>query len=318
MERVIPSNNPPRTMKPESFKGILCLPVTPFKNDEIDEVNMHKIVEVIVADGCDGLVPTGATGEFTHLMHPERLKIWDITLDAANGKVPVIAGTGAVTTRESIQYTKEALDRGCAGVMLSHPLLQQASDAETYNHFKAVASKVDIPIILYNNPQFGRGMSPAVIERLADEFSNVVSYKEDDFFSLRYNDIICRVRNKISVFTGSPSAYLSFLTQGAHGALIAEFQAFPHLILGLKHSYEKGDHEKALYFHEMIVKMFNIIDQYFTGASFWGRYKAIWRLRGVDMEYDVRAPHTPVTPEQLERAKPEFLKLDIPDNWYID
>ena len=305
-------------MKPNSFKGILCLPVTPFKHDEVDEPNMHRIVEAIVADGCDGLVPTGATGEFTHLMHPERLKIWEITLDAANGKVPVIPGTGAVTTRESIQFTKEALDMGCDGVMLSHPLLQQATDTETYNHFKAVASKVDIPIILYNNPQFGRGMSPAVIERLADEFSNVVSYKEDDFFSLRYNDIIRRVRHKISIFTGSPSAYLSFLTQGAHGALIAEFQAFPHLILGLKHSFEKGDHEKALYYHEMIVKMFNIIDQYFVGASFWGRYKAIWKLRGVDMEYDVRAPHTPVTPEQLEKAKPEFLKLDIPDNWYID
>ncbi|MBE0633867.1 dihydrodipicolinate synthase family protein, partial [Candidatus Bathyarchaeota archaeon] len=196
-------------MKPDSFKGILCLPVTPFKDDEVDEPTMHRIIEAIVADGCDGLVPTGATGEFTHLLHPERLKIWGITLDAANGKVPVIPGTGAITTRESIQYTQEALDMGCDGVMLSHPMLQQATDAETYNHFAAVTGKVDIPIILYNNPQFGRTMSPIVIERLADEFSNVVSYKEDDFFSLRYNDIIRRVRHKITIFTGSPSAYLS-------------------------------------------------------------------------------------------------------------
>ncbi len=304
-------------MKSNSFKGILCLPVTPFKNDEVDEPTLRKVIEVIIADGCDGLVPTGATGEFTHLLHQERLKIWEITLDVANSKVPVIPGTGAITTRESIQYTKEALDLGCDGVMLSLPLLQQATDEETYRHFDMVASKVDIPIILYNNPQFGRTMSPKVIERLADEFSNVVSYKEDDFFSIRYSDIIRRLRKKISIFTGNPAAYLSFLTQGAHGALIAEFQAFPHLILGLKNSFERGDHEKALYYHEMIVKMFNIIDEYFMGASFWGRYKAIWRLRGVNIEYDVREPHTPVTTEQLERAKEDFLKLDVTDKWYI-
>jgi len=305
-------------MKPDSFKGILCLPVTPFKNDEVDKPTMRKIVGRIIEDGCDGLVPTGATGEFTHLLHPERLEIWDLTLDVANSKVPVIPGSGAVTTRESIQFTKEALDMGCDGVMLSHPILQQATDEETYRHFELVADKVDIPIILYNNPQFGRTMSPSVIERLADEFSNVVSYKEDDFFSLRYNEIIRRVREKISIFTGSPSAYLSFLTQGAHGALIAEFQAFPHLILGLKNNFEEGNHQKALYYHEMIVKMFNIIDRYFTGASFWGRYKAIWRLRGIDMEYEVREPHTPVTPEQLESAREEFLKLDITDDWYVN
>ena len=305
-------------MKPDSFKGILCLPVTPFKDDEVDEPCMRRVVEEIIKDGCDGLVPTGATGEFTHLLHPERLKIWELTLDVANSKVPVIPGTGAITTRESIQYTKEALDMGCDGVMLSHPLLQQATDVETYRHFDMVASKVDIPIILYNNPYIGRTMSPGVIERLADEFSNVVSYKEDDFFSLRYNEVIRRVREKISIFTGSPSAYLSFLTQGAHGALIAEFQAFPHLILGLKNNFEQGNHEKALYYHEMIVKMFNIIDKYFIGASFWGRYKAIWRLRGIKMEYDVREPYTAVTPKQLDNAREEFMKLDITDKWYVN
>lgn len=304
-------------MKPDSFTGILCLPVTPFKKDEVDEPTMRRIIERIIEDGCDGLIPTGATGEFTHLLHPERLKIWDLTLDVANGKVPVMPGTGAVTTRESIQYTKEALDMGCDGVMLSHPLLHQATDEETYRHFNMVASKVDIPIILYNNPGFGRTMSPNVIERLADEFSNVVSYKEDDFFSLRYNEVIRRIRHKISIFTGSPSAYLSFLTQGAHGALIAEFQAFPHLILGLKKNFEQGNHEKALYYHEKIVEMFNIIDRYFVGASFWGRYKAIWKLRGIDMEYDVREPHTAVKPEQLANAKEAFLKLDVTDDWYV-
>ncbi|MFH2110681.1 MAG: dihydrodipicolinate synthase family protein [Candidatus Bathyarchaeota archaeon] len=299
------------------FDGILCLPVTPFKKDEVDTDTLRKIIDVIIEDGADGLVPTGATGEFPYLLHDERKKTWETVVDETNGRAKVIAGTGAISTKEAIQFTKEAKDIGCDGVMLAHPMLMPATDAETYEHFKAVATKVDIPIIMYNNPGFGKTMSPSVVARLAEEYSNIVSYKEDDFFHLRFAEIIRRCRDKITLFTGSPAAYLSFLTHGGHGALIAEFQAFPHLVNGLRDSFAKCDHEKALYYHEMILKMFNIIDTYFVGASFWGRYKAIWRLRGVDMSFEVRAPCTPVKPEQLEKAKPEFMKLEIDEDWFV-
>jgi 4-hydroxy-tetrahydrodipicolinate synthase len=305
-------------MKKNSFKGILCLPVTPFsKNDEIDETALRQIVEKIIQDGADGLVPSGATGEFPYLLHDERKKIWEIVLGQTNGRVPVLAGTGAISTKEATMFTKEAKDVGCDGVMLSHPLLTKTTDEETYRYFEEISSKVNIPILMYNNPGLGRSMSPNVIERLADNFDNIVSYKEDDFNHVRFVNIIKRCKEKISLFIGNPSAYLSFLLHGAHGALIAEFQAFPQLIIGLKQAYEKNDLRKALYYHEMILKMFNIIGTYFTGASFWGRYKAIWRLRGIDMEYRVRGPCTPVMPQQLEKAKPEFLKLEITDKWYV-
>ncbi len=300
------------------FKGILCLPVTPFMagGEEIDEEALRRIVDIIIEDGADALVPVGATGEFLYLLHEERKRVIDITVDQANGRVPVIAGTGALSTLEARQFTQYAKDVGCDGVLLSHPMMLRHNDHETYAHFADIASKVDEPIILYNNPQFGASISPSVVERLAENFDQVVGYKEDDFFSLRYNDIIVRTREKIGIYTGSPSAYLAFLAQGAAGALIAEFQAFPHLMLGVKQAWEKKDMKKALYYHEKIVKMFNIIDANFAGASFWGRYKAIWRLRGVDMELDVRMPCTPVTPEQLEKAEPEFMKLDIEKTWF--
>jgi 4-hydroxy-tetrahydrodipicolinate synthase len=302
----------------EGFRGILCLPVTPFTDDdEVDEDGLRRIIDVIIGDGADGLVPTGATGEFPYLLHEERKKVWEVVLDQANGKVPVLAGTGAVSTREALLFTKEAMDVGCDGVMLSHPILTQATDAEAYGYFEAIATKVDVPILVYNNPGIGRSMSPDLVERLADDFDNIVSYKEDDFNHQRFAEVIRRCKQKITVFTGSPAAYLSFLVHGGHGALVAEFQAFPHLMKGLRRGYEKGDVKKALYYHELIMRMFNIIGTYFGGASFWGRYKAIWRLRGVDLNLRVRGPCTPVTPEQLERAKPEFLKLDIDETWYV-
>ena len=240
-----------------------------------------------------------------------------MVLDQANGRIPVLAGTGAVSTKEAKMFTAQALDVGCDGVMLSHPILTRATDDETYIYFQEIATAVDIPILVYNNPGLGRSMSPALIERLADDFGNIVSYKEDDFDHVRFPKIIKGCREKISIFIGNHAAYFSFLIHGAQRVLIAEFQAFPHLIKGLKGSYERRDIERALYYHEMILKMFSIIGTHFVGASFWGRYKAIWRLGGADVDWRVRGPCTPVKPEQLERAKAEFLELDITDEWYI-
>ena len=154
---------------------------------------MRRIIDIIIEDGADALVPVGATGEFPYLLHEERKRVIDITVDQANGRVPVIAGTGALSTKEARMFTQYAKDVGCAGVLLSHPLMVRANDHETYHHFETIATKVDIPIILYNNPGFGASISPSVVARLAENFDNVVGYKEDDFFSLRYSDIIWRV-----------------------------------------------------------------------------------------------------------------------------
>jgi len=136
-------------MKKDSLSGILCLPVTPFtKDDEVDEVILRQIVEKIITDGADGLVPTGATGEFPHLLHDERKQIWKIVLDQTNGRIPVLAGTGAISTKESLMFTEEAKNIGCDGVMLSHPILFNTNNDQTYSYFETVASKVDIPILI--------------------------------------------------------------------------------------------------------------------------------------------------------------------------
>lgn len=300
-------------MSDKIFSGIFCLPVTPLKNgdEEIDEDILRTITDVIIEDGVTGLVPTGATGEFPFLLHEERKRVQKIVLDQANGRVPVLAGTGATSTREALMYTRYAEDIGCDGVMLSHPILLQANDEQTYAYFERIAGAVGIKILMYNNPWVGRTMSPVVVERLADDFENIVAYKEDDFFSLRFTSLIERCRNKLTILTGSPSALLEFLTLGAHGCLVAEFQAFPHLVKGIYDSYMEGKMDEARDFHEKIVRMFGIIDANFGTASFPARYKAIWKLRGVDINLDVRHPHTPVTPEQLEKAIPGFEELGI-------
>jgi dihydrodipicolinate synthase/N-acetylneuraminate lyase len=103
----------------------------------------------------------------------------------------------------------------------------------------------------------------------------------------------------------------TFLSLGADGALVAQFQLFPHLVKGVFESYSKGDLKKTLDFHEKSMELYNIINKYFGNANLAAQCKAIWRLRGVDMEFAVRHPHFPVTQEQLDRAEPEFMKLGL-------
>ena len=292
------------------FQGILCLPVTPFtRDDEIDESTLRSIVDIIIGDGVDGLVATGATGEFTYLSHEERKKVQEIVLDQAKGRVPVLAGTGATSTKEAIAFTRHAKDIGCDGVMLCQPLMTGVKDVQVYNYFKMIAN-VDIPIIVYNT-DLTQLISQDLVIKLVSEFSNIVSYKEDDFTYSRFAEIIRTCKKDITILTGNPSVLLSFLTLGAHGALCAEFQSFPHLVKGVYESYKKGDLPKALEFHEGIMEMFKIIKTNFGNASFAARYKAIFKLRGVDLELAVRDPNIPVSPEQLERAAPKFTKLGL-------
>ncbi len=296
----------------EGFKGILCLPVTPLtKDDEIDEDALRSVVDIIIEEGADALVPTGATGEFAYLMHEERKKVQDIVLDQANGRVPVIAGTGATNTKEALIYTQYAKDIGCDGVLLSLPILLKAKDEQTYNYFEKIAPKVDIPIIVYNNPAINVSVSPQLVEKLATDFDTVVSYKEDDFNYHRFAEIIWRCKDKITIFSGSSYAILPFLVLGGHGGLVAEFQAFPDLVKGVIEAFNKNDLTKALEFHEKLMEIRIAVMTHFGNASFAARYKALLKLRGVDMELTVRHPHTPVTPEQLKNAESVFTRLGL-------
>jgi dihydrodipicolinate synthase/N-acetylneuraminate lyase len=126
-----------------------------------------------------------------------------------------------------------------------------------------------------------------------------------------FAELIRLTKDKITIFTGSPAALFAFLQLGAHGALVAEFQAFPHLVKGVYESFNKGDLADTLEYHEKIMTMFNIIRKHFVGASFAGRYKAILKLRGIDIDLAVRHPGLSVTPEQLKKAEPELMELGL-------
>jgi 4-hydroxy-tetrahydrodipicolinate synthase len=139
---------------PEPFHGVLPALITPFTEDgaDVDAGALAAIVERLVTAGVGGLVPGGSTGEFTTLSHAERRQVVEVTVEAAAGRVPVVAGTGALSTRETVQLSVHAERAGAAAVMIVPPFYEALSWRELRAHYTAVADAIGIPIMYYNLP----------------------------------------------------------------------------------------------------------------------------------------------------------------------
>jgi len=141
-------------MSEPSFHGVLPALITPFTEDggAIDTQSLAAIVERLIGAGVGGLVPGGSTGEFTTLTHAERRRLTEVTVAAAAGRVPVVAGTGALSTRETVELSRHAQDVGAAAVMIVPPFYDALQWPELLAHYTAVADAIDIPIMYYNLP----------------------------------------------------------------------------------------------------------------------------------------------------------------------
>jgi 4-hydroxy-tetrahydrodipicolinate synthase len=136
-------------MRPR-FQGSIVALVTPFRNGAVDEDKLRELVEFHVGNRTDGIVPCGTTGESPTLSHDEHKRVVEVVIDAARGRVPVIAGTGSNSTSEAIDLTRHAKRAGAAGALVVNPYYNKPTQEGLYRHFRAIADTVDIPIIVYN------------------------------------------------------------------------------------------------------------------------------------------------------------------------
>jgi 4-hydroxy-tetrahydrodipicolinate synthase len=160
------------------FKGAIVAIVTPFKKGKVDEASLRKLIEFQIKNGTDGIVPCGTTGESSTLSHEEHDKVVEIVIDAVNKRVPVIAGTGSNSTAEAIRLTRHAYKAGADGALMVAPYYNRPTQEGLYQHYKAVAEAVPIPIIIYNIPgRTGVNINPDTLARLA-KIKNIVGVKE--------------------------------------------------------------------------------------------------------------------------------------------
>lgn len=271
------------------FRGVFVALVTPMTADEeLDCPKLARLVDRVIRQGVHGLVPLGSTGEYYALSADERERVLRTTLEAAAGRVPVVAGTNAGSTRDVIAFSRQAERLGCAGIMLAAPYYSLPGPEELYLHFKAVNDAIGVPIVVYNYPgRTGVDMRPEFIERLAG-LKNVRYIKESTGEMPRITELLRRCGDRLSVICGCDTIALESLMVGAVGWIggVANVLPASHAKL-YELVVEKSDYSSA---RKLFFDMLPILELMEGGGKYTQWVKAACGLMG----YDCGPPRRPL------------------------
>lgn len=231
------------------FKGSIVAIVTPFKNGKVDEKALGDLIDWHIRQGTNAIVPCGTTGESATLDYAEHHRVIRFTVEAVNKRVPVIAGTGANATDETIMITKEAKNSGADAALVVVPYYNKPTQEGLYLHYKAVAEAVRMPIVLYNVP--GRtavNMLPATVARLA-EIKNIVALKEATGDMKQVSEVIRLCGNRINVLSGDDFTTLPLMALGGKGTISVSANVAPKLVSQMCALWENGKFDEARKIH---------------------------------------------------------------------
>ncbi len=279
------------------LRGVFAAMVTPMTADEeIDYPKLAEVADRLIRHGVHGLVPLGSTGEYYALSAAERERVLRTTLDAAAGRVPVVAGTNAGSTREVIAYSTQAEQLGCAGIMLAAPYYSLPGPEELFAHFKAVNDAIGVPIIMYNYPgRTGVDMTPALLERLA-ELRNVRYVKESTGEMPRITELLRRCGDRLGVFCGCDTIALESLMVGAIGWIGGVANVLPSSHAKLYElAVERSEYGAA---RELFFEMLPLLELMEGGGKYTQWVKAACGLMGCDCG-PPRRPLGPATAAEL-------------------
>jgi 4-hydroxy-tetrahydrodipicolinate synthase len=231
------------------LKGSIVAIVTPFKKGKVDEKAFGDLIEWHIAQGTNAIVPCGTTGEASTLDYKEHYRVIDIAVKIVNGRVPVVAGTGANSTDETIEITEHARKSGADAALLVTPYYNKPTQEGLYRHYKMVAEKVDIPIVLYNVP--GRtavNMLPPTVARLA-EIKNIIAIKEATGDMKQVSEVIRLCGDRMIVISGDDFTTLPLLALGGKGVISVSANVMPKEVSQMCSFWMKGQHDKARALH---------------------------------------------------------------------
>ena len=227
------------------FKGSIVALITPFKNGKIEEKTFQEFVEWQIEQGTHGLVPSGTTGESPTLTHEEHERIIDLCVEAADGKIPVIAGTGSNSTEEAVSLTQYAKKSGADGALVVTPYYNKPTQSGLFSHFKAINDSCDLPIIIYNIP--GRSvvdMDIDTMEKLS-KLRNIVGVKDATNDLTRPLLTSQRIGKDFCQLSGEDATVVPFLSQGGIGCISVTANIAPKKCADLHNAWQKGDREEV-------------------------------------------------------------------------
>ena len=229
------------------LSGSLVAIVTPMTADgALDFPALKSLIDWHVAEGTDGIVIVGTTGESPTVDVPEHCKLIESAVQFAAGRIPVIAGAGGNATREAVELTKFAARAGAQYVLSVVPYYNKPNQEGLYRHFKAIAESSDLPVILYNVPsRTVADLLNDTVLRLA-ELPNIVGIKDATSNIERATDLMARMPRKFMVFSGNDDAALAYAQLGAHGVISVTANVAPRLMHEMIAAARAGDRERAI------------------------------------------------------------------------
>ncbi|MGA2775440.1 MAG: 4-hydroxy-tetrahydrodipicolinate synthase [Candidatus Omnitrophota bacterium] len=238
------------------FRGSIVAIVTPFVNGKVDEKRFRDLVEFQIKNGTSGIVPCGTTGESATLSFQEHERVIEITIEQAKKRVPVIAGTGSNSTEEAIALTKEAEKAGADASLQVSPYYNRPTQTGLYEHFKAIADSVKIPIILYNiASRTGVNIEPETMAKLANNCRNIVAVKEASGSLDQMSRIKQLCPKNLELISGDDSLTLPVLSIGGKGIISVAANIAPKDVAELVNEFEKGNIKRAQEIHYKLLPL---------------------------------------------------------------
>lgn len=281
------------------FNGVFVALVTPFTEDyQVDYDRLTALCNWLIEEGVDGLVPGGSLGEYATLTVEERKKLIETVIKAADGRVPVVVGSGAPSTAQAVQWVQHAKDNGAAGIMALPPINYKPLENEIIEHYKALA-EVGLPIIAYNNPKdYPTDLTPSLLAKIS-KFENVVGVKEFSGDVRRIKEILDKT--DLEVMVGVDDLALEGALAGATGWISGVPNALPKEGVELFKLGREGKVKEAQELYKHLLPLF----RYDANPQLVQSIKYMMELAGKPVG-PTRPPRLPLSTEEYQKIQEAF------------
>lgn len=293
----------------KKIQGAYPVLITPMdKEQSIDWQGVVNNVNYFIDQGVAGLVINGSTGEFVSLSKSERFQMVETVMNTVNGRVPVVVGTAAETTAETIEYTKQANVHGADCALIINPYYMKPKEREIYHHFKSVSEAVDIPIMLYNNPfTSGVDMSIELMLEIGRDCKNVTHIKESSGDIRKARDLARMGKGDFEVFCGAEELVMESYFVGATGWISVAGNIVPGLVTKMYNLFQEGEEEEAWQINNLILPLCEFLE----GS---GKYVQIVK-RAMELNGQAggpaRSPRLGLTEEEEDKLKEILESLNV-------
>ncbi|MGH7263507.1 MAG: 4-hydroxy-tetrahydrodipicolinate synthase [Candidatus Rokuibacteriota bacterium] len=290
-----------------TFQGSLVAMVTPFRDGRIDEAKLRELVEFHVQSGTDGIIPCGTTGESPTLSHEEHKRVVEVVIEAAAGRIPIVAGTGSNCTAEAIDMTVHAARAGADGALLVSPYYNKPTQQGLYEHFRAIAQAApDLPMILYNiQSRTAVNIETDTVGRLA-QLPNIVGVKEASGNLDQMSAVVLAGGPDFTVLSGDDSLTLPLMAVGGRGVISVVANLLPKETVELTHAALDGDFKRAREVHQ---RLFPICRAMFMETNPIPLKEAMAMLGMIRAEW--RLPMCPMTPANREKLRQALVQAGV-------